>query len=268
VAWRHWDTLTTAELRSLDKGRAIALLPVAATEQHGPHLPLATDALIADAIVDAAATHPTEACVLRLPTERIGVSVEHASFPGTLALEPETAIDVWTAIGQSVHRAGVRKLVLFNTHGGQQAIVDIVAQRLRRAYGMLVVRASSFGLGLPDGAADTGEQRYGLHGGRIETSMMLHIAPDLVRRDKVAAFASEAARWEAGFSVLEVEGATGIGWLAEDLNAEGVTGDATGASDALGARLIDHCGRRLAALIADVDGLMPPGETTGGSAGG
>jgi creatinine amidohydrolase len=264
MAWRHWDRLTTAELRALDVGRAIAILPVAATEQHGPHLPLATDALIADAIVDAAGTHPTEACVLRLPTERIGVSVEHISFPGTLALEPEMAIDVWTAIGMSVHRAGVRKLILFNTHGGQQAIVDIVAQRLRRAAGMLVVRASSFGLGLPGGAADAGEERYGLHGGRIETSMMLHIAPDVVRRDKVADFASNAAGWEAGFSVLEVEGATGIGWLAEDLNALGVTGDAAGASDALGARLVDHFGRRLAALIADVDKLQPPRATSNG----
>lgn len=258
-----WDSLTTVDVAAVDRARAIALLPVAATEQHGPHLPLATDWMIADAIVDAAAGYPLAAPVFRLPTQRIGVSGEHDSFPGTLSIDPDTAIGLWTALGISVRRAGIRKLIVFNTHGGQQAIVDLVAQKLRCRAGMLVVRASSFGLGLPPDAVDERERRYGLHGGRTETAIMLHIARALVQWTRVASFRSAAEDLETGFSVLEVEGATGIGWLAEDLNPAGVTGDAASATAELGARILAHYGQRLAALINDTARVPLPDRALG-----
>ena len=254
--WFDWERLTTADFAGGVPEHAVALLPVAAVEQHGPHLPLGTDAILTDAIVDAArAKEASAATVLRLPTQRIGLSPEHLAFPGTLSLEAETVIAAWTAIGASVARAGVRKLVILNGHGGQTGLVDVVATRLRVAHGMTVVRATTFRL-LGD-SVDLGEreERFGLHGGLLETSMMLAAAPDLVRQAAVADFASNAEAWEKGFAALEGEGETGLGWMAQDLNPAGVTGNAAAASAELGQRIIEAMASRLAAVIEDLAGF-------------
>jgi creatinine amidohydrolase len=259
--WVDWEHLTTADLAAdnaadnaagLPAG-AVALLPVAAVEQHGPHLPLGTDAILTDAVVSAArAKMPPGATVLRLPTQRIGLSPEHRAFPGTLTLEPETVIATWSAIGASVARAGASRLVIVNGHGGQTGLVDVVATRLRVEHAMTVVRATTFRL-LGD-AVDLGqrEARYGLHGGLLETSMMLAVAPDLVRCDRLADFPSRAETWERRFARLEAEGSTGLAWMAQDLNAEGATGDASGATAALGLRILDAMAGSLAAIIGDL----------------
>ena len=256
-----WECLTTEDLRSSGGAVALALLPVAAVEQHGPHLPLGTDAMICDAIVERAAdllgAGPD---VLRLPTQRVGVSPEHDSFPGTLSIEPEIALAAWTAIGVAVARAGITKLVVFNTHGGQPGVIDQMAIRLRRSHDMLVVRANIFGLGLPDDTIDAAEQRHGLHGGLVETALMLVIRPDLVRQDRVQNFNSRDSAMVAEFEVLRAEGdGVGLGWLAEDLNPAGVTGNAAAATPALGARLLEHYGERLAALLRDTAAFTPLG---------
>lgn len=247
-----WEDLTTTGLSALDRDHAVAVLPVAAIEQHGPHLPLGTDAIIADAVVDAALSAlPASVTALRLPTQRIGTSDEHASFPGTLGLPAETLLASWVAIGRGVARAGVRRLVLVNSHGGQPQIVDLAALRLRREAGMLVVRANLFAFDLPDGLIGETERRFGFHGGEIETSLMLCIAPDLVRREEVRDFPSASAEIAAGSSLLEAEGEVGYAWLAEDLNPDGPTGDASRATVETGARLLDHQARKLAAVIED-----------------
>lgn len=264
-----WESFTTEEIRSFDFAKTIALLPVAAVEQHGPHLPLGTDAMICDAIIERAAPwldRPSGEgpVVLRLPIQRVGVSPEHESFAGTLSIEPETALAVWTAIGAGVARAGITKFVVFNSHGGQPGVVDQMAVRLRRAHGMLVVRANIFGLGLPDGVIDAAEQRFGLHGGLVETALMLAIRPDLVRRDKARDFRSRDSTIVAESVVLGAEsGGVGIGWLAEDLNPAGVTGNAAAATPELGERLLAHYAERLAALLRDTAGQSLP--NSGGS---
>ncbi|MDF1793725.1 MAG: creatininase family protein [Thalassobaculaceae bacterium] len=252
-AWIDWEHLSTADLADGVPSGAVALLPVAAVEQHGPHLPLGTDAILTDAVVAAArARGSAAATVLRLPTQRVGLSPEHVAFPGTLSLDAETVIAGWTAIGASVARAGLRKLVILNGHGGQTGLVDVVATRLRVDHGMTVVRATTFRL-LGD-AVDLGarETRYGLHGGMLETSMMLAAAPDLVRRDALADFASAAEAWETRFAALEGEGDSGLGWMAQDLNPAGVTGDASAATAELGGRIIDAMASRLSAVIDDL----------------
>lgn len=254
--WIDWEHLTTADLAGGVPEHAVALLPVAAVEQHGPHLPLGTDAILTDAVVAAARGKGSAvATVLRLPTQRIGLSPEHLAFPGTLSLEAETVIGAWTAIGASAARAGIRKLVILNGHGGQTGLVDVVATRLRVTHGMTVARATTFRL-LGD-AVDLGaeEERYGLHGGMLETSMMLAAAPELVRQAAVADFASNAQAWEKGFEALEGEGATGLGWMAQDLNPAGVTGNAAAASAQLGQRIIDAMAGRLAAVLDDLAGF-------------
>ena len=252
MAMIDWESLTTEDLRV--PGDAIALLPLAAVEQHGPHLPLGTDAMICDAVIDATGACLSDAVpVLRLSTQRIGVSPEHESFPGTLSMEPEIALSTWGAITSSVARSGVRKLVLFNTHGGQPGVVDQIAVRSRREHGMLVVRANIFGLGTPDGLVDEEELRYGLHGGLVETSLMLVIRPDLVRMEQAQNFQSADRDIVTNFRGLSAEGpGIGIGWLAEDLNVLGVTGNAAGASAKLGQALLNHLGSGLADLLRDV----------------
>ena len=256
---RDWEQMTTTDFAGLDAERAVAVLPVAAVEQHGPHLPLGTDAMICEAVTDAALGLVDDGVeVLRLPIQRIGTSGEHAGFPGTLSIEPEPLAAAWSDIGRSVARAGIRRLVVFNSHGGQPQVVDIAALRLRRELGMLVARANIGGLGLPDGLIDDEERRHGLHGGEIETALMLHVAPHLVRRDRAGVFVSAATRIVAGSRVLEAEGATGIAWTAEDLNPAGVTGNAGRATAATGRTILDHLAARLAALIEDLTRLPLP----------
>ena len=178
----YWQDLTTADFGRVDPERTIGLLPVAAVEQHGPHLPLATDALINEALVRAALERvPEAATLLVLPAQNVGLSPEHTSFAGTLSIRDTTLLEAWTDLGRSVARTGVRKLVVLNTHGGQKTLVDLLAVRLRSELGMLVVRATYFAFGALPGLFDPAEVVHDIHGGEVETSLLLHIRPDLVR---------------------------------------------------------------------------------------
>lgn len=259
MPWVRWQDLASPAFARFDAGTALALLEVGAVEQHGPHLPVGTDTAICRAIVDAAlARLADDTMVVRLPMLAIGVSGEHRSFAGTLSLEPETAIALLSDIGRSVAASGFNKLLLFNTHGGQPQVIDIVAQRLRRETGMLVVRANSFRFEVPPELVSADERRYGLHGGLVETALMLAIAPATVRSEHLARFASWAEVVETGCRQLRIEAGNGIGWLAEDLNRQGVVGDAAAATAELGQVLLDHLAGRLAALIADAQRLPWP----------
>lgn len=167
--------------------RAVAVLPVAAVEQHGPHLPLSVDATLLQGVIAAALPLlPDGLPALFLPPQNVGLSTEHLSYPGTLTLSPATLIALWTELGECVARAGVRKLLLLNGHGGNVAPMDIVARELRQRCGLLVYSSSWFSLPLPDevnGLFGAEEHRFGIHGGAIETSMMLHLAPATVRME-------------------------------------------------------------------------------------
>ena len=194
---RFWADLSTRDFAQLDPARTIAVLPVAATEQHGPHLPLSVDSVLADGIVAASLPHlAPELSVLFLPTQAVGLSPEHARFPGTLTLKTETVLRLWTDIGESVAAAGVRKLLLFNSHGGQVSVLDLVARDLRARLNLLVYSCSWFNLPLHDAQGQdlnalfsAEEHRFGIHGGEIETSMMLALAPQRVQMDQARHFA-------------------------------------------------------------------------------
>lgn len=255
--WIPWEELRTDQLPPHGVGEGapapVAVLPVAAVEQHGPHLPLGTDAMILDAVLEAAGEHlPGDVLALRLPTWRIGHSPEHTSFPGTLHVAAETTLAAWTDVGRAVARAGIRRLALCNSHGGQVQLVDLAAQRLRSECGMAVARITTFALGAPEGLFSADELRYGLHGGEVETSMMLAARPELVNMEAAGDFRSAARDLERGLTTLEVEGATGIGWRAEDLHPGGATGNAAAADAERGRALLDHLGAAVAGTIGDL----------------
>jgi len=231
----------------------VAVLPVGAIEQHGPHLPVWVDSCINELLLDRAlAAMPSTTRALALPLQAVGKSNEHSAFPGTLSLSCETLVKMLLELGESIHRAGIRRLILLNSHGGQPQVMDIVARELRIRYSMLVVNAAWFNMGLPDNLFSAEECRHGIHGGEVETSLMLHLRPDLVDMSRARKFASLGQEIEKDFELLTVEGRFGFGWQAQDLNPWGVCGNAAAADAERGARLAEHLVHTFVDLVGEV----------------
>lgn len=249
---RHWQDLSTDEFTELDPERTVALLPLGAIEQHGPHLPVSTDATIAESICLGAARLVAEAVPLLLPTQDIGKSTEHVQFEGTLTHSAQTLLSSWMEIGESVARSGVRKLVFFNAHGGQPQVMEICCRELRVKRRMLAVGCSGWSFGAPASDVPADEVRHGIHAGQVETSMMLHLRPDLVKMDKAQNFQGLLAEVEAENRQLRVLGSTYMGWLSNDLHPEGCSGNAADATAELGALYCNHYMQGLATLIEEV----------------
>lgn len=250
---RYWQELTSEEFDDLDKERAVAVLPVGAIEQHGPHLPVYVDACLNKGLVERMLDFlPDEVPALVLPMTAVGKSNEHIDFPGTLTLSAETLTRLWLEIGQSVARAGVRKLVIFNSHGGQPQVMNIVQRELRVTEKMLCVGLSWPALGLPDGLFDPLERKVGIHAGDVETSMMLHLRPDLVKMDKARAFKTVMEEIDGDFEKLTVLGPISVGWQVQDINPGGAAGDATKATAEKGRAVVDYVAQGFAKLLAEV----------------
>jgi len=255
---RFWSHLTTRDFAALDVAATVAVLPLGATEQHGPHLPLGVDTVLADGIVAASLPLlPADLPVLFLPTQQIGLSPEHARFPGTLTLSAETLIRMWNEIGAGVARAGVKKLVLFNAHGGHVGAMDIVARELRATHGLIVYSVSWFNLPLGDAGAQFSaeEHRFGVHAGEIETSMMLALTPQRVRMGEAKDFRSTSEQRAADYAILGNGKSAKLGWAMEDYNAQGAAGNAAAATAAKGQSVIDAAAQQLALLLAEVSRL-------------
>jgi creatinine amidohydrolase len=248
-----WWDYSTREFAELDMSRIVAVLPVGAVEQHGPHLPVRVDAAINAGIVARAMDlAPAELSALVLPALPVGKSNEHLAFPGTLSLSYETLARLWFETGESVFRAGVRKIVLFNSHGGQPQVVDIVCRELRVKLGMFAVGCSASRLTDASDLFEVEELKFGIHGGEVETSMMLHLHPDLVDMTHAKNFVPLSVELATSNSILTPEGAVGFGWQTQDLHAAGACGNAAAADARRGAQLVDKAARRLIALIDEV----------------
>ncbi len=262
---RFWADLTTTDFATLALDRTIAVLPVAATEQHGPHLPLSVDTDLVDGVVDASLPHlPADLSVLFLPTQAVGFSPEHARFAGTLTLKSETIVRLWTDIGESVAASGVRKLVLFNAHGGQVSVMDLVARDLRARLDMLVYSVSWFNLPLHDANGQdvnavfsAQEHRFGVHAGDVETSMMRALRPERVRMEAAQNFRSTSQDRAERFDILGNGRSAKLGWQMQDYNVQGAAGNAAAATVDKGRALVDASGRALAALLREIDQLPP-----------
>jgi creatinine amidohydrolase len=245
-----WLSLTTQEFSDA----RIAVLPVAAVEQHGPHLPVGVDTYIAEAyLTRVRALLPEDSGVTFLPVQTIGASDEHRAFRGTLTLSPETALRALIEIGESVHRAGITKLVIINSHGGNIALIDLAARQLRVRLNMLAVHASWGRFGYPDGLFSEAERIHGIHGGDIETSIMLAAYPELVRREKIANFVPITHAMERDYKHLRADFPAGFGWMTQDLNASGAIGDASLATAEKGEAALDHGAQAFVALLNDVE---------------
>jgi len=264
---KFWADLSTQDFAKLIASGAaadtIAVLPVAATEQHGAHLPVSVDTVLVDGVVAAALPHlAPELKVLFLPTQAVGLSPEHARFPGTLTLKSETVIRLWTEIAESVAAVGIKKLLLLNSHGGQVSVMDIVARDLRARLDLLVYSVSWFNLPLTDlhggdvnALFSADEHRYGIHAGDIETSMMLALDAAQVHMAQAKNFGSSAQERARRFDILGNGTSAKFGWQMQDYNPAGAVGNAAGATADKGRAVVDAAARALARLLAEIDRL-------------
>ena len=258
-----WSDLTTRHFTQLaasqNIAQAVAVLPVAATEQHGPHLPVSVDTTLVNGVVDASLPHlPADLPILFLPTQQIGKSNEHVRFPGTLTLSAQTIINLWMDIGSSVARSGIKKLVLLNSHGGQASIMDIVARDLRTEHDLIVYSTNWYNLPLGDavmGLFPAEEHRFGIHAGDMETSMMLALREKYVDMSLAQNFHSTSQDRAAKYPVLGNGTSAKLGWQMQDYNAMGAAGNAAAATAAKGHALINAAGLQLANLLKEVSDL-------------
>ncbi|NNU81115.1 creatininase family protein [Halovulum dunhuangense] len=250
---RHWAEYRTTEYETIDPAKTIAILPTAAIEQHGPHLPVGVDTMINEGMLRRLVQLAPEDLDFRiLPVQAVGKSNEHLHAPGTITLPADVAMKAWIDIGLSVARAGVRKLVIVNSHGGNLDMIGIVARELRVQAGMLAVKCQWGAFGHPEGMYSAHELSYGIHGGDVETSLMLHFRPDLVDMGQARNFRSSAEDM-GNFARLRPTGAAAYGWIASDLNGAGTVGDASVATAEKGAATCDHQIRGFIELLRDVE---------------
>src|SRR5712672_3450230 len=251
---RDWTDIRWPEVSAADAARWIAVLPLAATEQHGPHLPLGTDVMIGEAyLARVRELLPAKFPATFLPLQPVGISTEHIDYPGTQTLSTEAALRTWMALGESVARAGIRKFVMVTSHGGNSAAMTLVAPDLRARHGMLAVTTAWSRFGTPDGLFPAEELRHGIHGGAVETSIMLARFPETVHRDKVADFRSNSIAMEQEYRWLSTQRPAPFAWQAQDLHTSGAIGDATQASAEKGEQLLDHGARGFVELLDDID---------------
>jgi creatinine amidohydrolase len=250
---RYWQSMTTTDVSRAVETDPVVIMPLAAIEQHGPHLPLSTDLEIGMGVLASAFRHlPGDFPAWVLPPLAVGASEEHTRFPGTLSLAAETLTRVIYECGVALAQSGVRRIVLSNSHGGNRHVLNSAGLRLRREHGLLVVKVSYLEFP-PLQAAElpASEWRHGLHGGAVETAMMLHLRPDLVRTERIRHARPLGEELAATMRHLTPEGVASFAWMAEDINRSGVSGDARLASAPKGELLVNHYGEALADVIRD-----------------
>ncbi|MBB6142073.1 creatinine amidohydrolase [Silvibacterium bohemicum] len=244
---RNFAYLRWPEVEALPKDSTLLVLPTAAIEQHGHHLPLATDTLINNLLLGKALEKlPAEMSVYALPPVCYGKSNEHIGFPGTLSVSASTFMSVVRDIGASVAAAGFKKLALYNTHGGNASLVDVMARDLRAEFGLRTFTLFGSG-GISFEGISAQEKAYGFHAGEIETAFLLSATPELV--DISAYTVNYIANIDAPDLLRPENAAATFAWLTRDIAASGVMGDPTPATAENGTRWTDQASTRIAQAL-------------------
>ena len=244
---RNFAYLNWKQVDALARESTLLVLPTAAIEQHGPHLPLATDTLINNLLLGQALEKlPKELPVYALPPVHYGKSNEHIGFPGTLSVSASTFMAVLRDLGSSISSAGFKKLVLYNTHGGNTSLIDVMARDLRAEFGLRTFALHGSG-GIAFEGLNPQERAYGFHAGEVETAFLLASVPDLVDRSAYTVnYIADIEKPE----LLRPENASAVfAWLTRDIAASGVLGDPRPATPENGARWIEEAATRLAAAL-------------------
>lgn len=261
---RQFAYLNWKQVDALPRDRALLILPTAAIEQHGPHLPLATDTLINNELLGRALDLlPADAPVYALPPVCYGKSNEHLGFPGTLSVSSSTFIAVVRDLGSSLAGAGFRRVAIFNTHGGNSSLVDVMARDLRAEFGL-----RTFTIFGSAGATFEGlslqERTYGFHAGEVETAFLLAATPELV--DTSAYTANYIASVEDKPLLAPENGAANFAWLTRDIAASGVMGDPRPATAENGELWLIAAAKRIAAVLGEILELCERFPSAGGEA--
>ena len=243
------------------KGRydSVAIIPVSAIEAHGPHLPLGVDALLNDSLLDRVIElNPSNNKILVLPNTNFGMSIEHSAYPGTISIKAETLIEYWIQIAVSLKKSGFRKVLFFNSHGGQVGIADIVLRKLRAEHNLLAHSLHWFKVQPPEGLFEDEELKYGIHGGEVETSLMLHKWPSLVKMEFAQNFDSFGKDLAKKYKFVNPTGsALSFGWQTQDLNAEGAVGNAAAANAEKGMQFFEFIAKEVSSMISEIIELSP-----------
>ena len=265
---RYFAYLSWPQIEAMpDKANVVILQPVAAIEQHGPHLPLAVDsAIVLGVLGKALQTLPKDVPCWCLPPLYYGKSNEHIRFPGTITLSATTLIDVLGEVADSIYRAGFRKLCFVNGHGGQPQVLDIAARDARMRHGDLSV-FPSFVWSVPHCGRDLVPEKefsIGIHAGALETALLLALLPDQVAMDKAVCEYPHAYPATGAISMEgERPGTTSFTWMTHDLTRSGVLGDATLATKEMGNKLLDSLGQGWAQLIREIHLFKQPAAGAG-----
>jgi creatinine amidohydrolase len=244
---RNFAYLNWKQVDALSRESTLLVLPTAAIEQHGHHLPLATDTLINNLLLGHALGQLSpESPVYALPPVHYGKSNEHLGFPGTLSLSASTFMAVIRDLGASLSGVGFKKLVLYNTHGGNSALIDVMARDLRAEFGLRTFALHGTG-GIHLEGLSSQERVYGFHAGEVETALLLASVPELVDRSAYTAnYIADAAKPD----LLRPENAPAtFAWITTDIAASGVLGDPRPATAENGARWLEEAAARLAATF-------------------
>jgi creatinine amidohydrolase len=250
LAW-----LTSPEVARIPKADAVVVQPIASVEQHGPHLPCYTDSLVAEGVTErAVAMAGDDLNAWTLPVIAYGKSNEHLGYPGTISLSARTLLSVCEDVGRSVARSGFQKLAFVNGHGGQPHLLEMVARDIREETGLQVFPLFPYRLGLPDDVVVSSpeELEYGVHGGEVETSLVMALAPESVRLDRIEPGGDRAPELFGRLQYLSLEGALPTAWLTRDLSQSGVIGDPTKASADQGERILAHLAEGLAGAFGEI----------------
>lgn len=248
-----YSLMSDEEIKAADTANWIAVLPLGAHEQHGPHLPFETDTIIANGIACALADNIAEKLpVTFLPSEPIGYSIEHMDFEGSKTLAFDEAVKRWVGIGEKLSSQGINKMMILNAHGGNSPLMTIVATELRVRCNMFCVATSWTRFIVAGDIISHEEKAFGIHGGDIETSVVLALAPETVDMKKAEYFSNFQETLSEQNKYLRAYGPHAFGWKAQDLGASGVNGNAVAASSAKGEALIAQAVNGLSELLAEM----------------